>query len=242
MLSAFPAIAGRTPDAGRARAARRARRRVPRRAYRALVWRDAGLRRLLPRVHAGRRARAARRSARARRAGPTAATTSARCARSRGSSPGRRTGRCCRPGTAAAPPSPPPTSTELRAPLPRAAVLPLARRQPRDDAREVEPRGRARVPRARPGRARARSASSARSPPSTSARVAAVLAIVGEERLLERQPGRPPLDRHPQPVRRPDERDPGRAAAPLPRRRRERAAAADAARSPGSRRRCATRE
>ena len=40
------------------------------------------------------------------------------------------------------------------------------------------------------------------------------------------QPGRPPLDRDPEPVRRPDERDPGRAAAPLPRRRRERAAAA----------------
>ena len=45
------------------------------------------IRRLLPRLHAGRRARRCSRSARARRAGPTgAATTSARCARSRGCS------------------------------------------------------------------------------------------------------------------------------------------------------------
>ena len=42
------------------------------------------------------------RSARARRAARTAPTTSSRCGRSRGSSPGRRTGRCCPRGTAAA--------------------------------------------------------------------------------------------------------------------------------------------
>ena len=53
-----------------------------------------------------------------------------------------------------------------------------------------------------------------------------MLAIVGEERLLERSPVAAPLDRDPQPLRRPDERDPGRAAAPLPRRRRGGAAAA----------------
>ncbi len=37
--------------------------------------------------------------------------------------------------------------------LPRLAVLPLARREPRDDAREVEPRDRLRLPRARGRRA-----------------------------------------------------------------------------------------
>ena len=42
----------------------------------------------------------------------------------------------------------------LAPPPSRAAVLPHARRQPRDDARQVEPRGGARVSRARAGRAR----------------------------------------------------------------------------------------
>ena len=110
VLSAFPAIAGRTPDADE----------------RALLDElAAALRGAVPRARLAdarasstssapsRRSTSWRcsRSARARRAGPTAATTSARCARSRGSSRGRRTGRCCRPGTAAAPRSPTPTST-----------------------------------------------------------------------------------------------------------------------------------
>ena len=47
--------------------------------------------------------------------------------------------------------------------------------------------------------------------------VAAVLRSSSEDAAARAPPGRPPLDRHPQPVRRPDERDPGRAAAPLPR-------------------------
>ena len=55
------------------------------------------------------------------------------------------------------------------------------------------------------------------------------------------QPGRPPLDRDPEPLRRPDERDPGRAPAPLPRRRRGARGCRSAARSPASPPRCATR-
>ena len=69
---------------------------------------------VLPPVHADRRARAARARLAARRAGPTAGTTSPRCARSRGCSRGRRTGACCRRGTAAARRSPPSSTPELR--------------------------------------------------------------------------------------------------------------------------------
>ena len=87
----------RRPRAGRrrARAARRARRRSPRRAYRVARLGDA--RASSTSSARSRRSTSSRcsRSARGRRAGPRAATTSARCARSRGSSPGRRTGRCC---------------------------------------------------------------------------------------------------------------------------------------------------
>ena len=54
--------------------------------------------------------------------------------------------------------------------------------------------------------------------------VAAVLAIVGRGAPARAQPRRSPLDRDPEPLRRPDERDPGRAPAPLPGGRRERAA------------------
>ena len=50
------------------------------------------------------------------------------------------------------------------------AVLPLARREPRDDAREVEPRHRSGLPRAGGPRPRPTSASSRRSPPSTRGR------------------------------------------------------------------------
>jgi phosphoenolpyruvate carboxylase len=67
--------------------------------------------------------------------------------------------------------------------LRRAAVLPLARRQPRDDAREVEPRGRARLPRARRRRLAVRAIASEHA-----RTVDAVLAASGVGELLERQP------------------------------------------------------
>ena len=54
-------------------------------------------------------------------------------------------------------------------PLPRVAVLPRARREPRDDAREVELRDRRRLPRRSCRRAPTASASGTRSPPSTGA-------------------------------------------------------------------------
>ena len=58
------------------------------------------LRAVLPRLHARRRARRCWRWARARRGGPRATPTWPGCARSRGSSRGRRRARCCPPGTA----------------------------------------------------------------------------------------------------------------------------------------------
>ena len=95
---------------GRARAARRAGRAAPR----SCTASSSGRRRASSTSSAPSRPSTSWgcwRSARARRGGRRAATTSARCARSRGSSPGRRTARCCRPGTAAAPRSRTPTST-----------------------------------------------------------------------------------------------------------------------------------
>ncbi len=59
VLSAFPEIVGRAPDAGRAGAARPALAASPSGLPLARLG-EPGLRRLLPRVHAGRRARAAR--------------------------------------------------------------------------------------------------------------------------------------------------------------------------------------
>ena len=113
--------------------------------------------RVLPLVHAGRRARAAldrvapgvapRRDRRA--------ASSRRSARSRGSSPGRRTAASSPPGTAAARRSP--TAIDRRVarrappPLPRLAVLPHVRREPRDDACEVVDRDRARLSPSRSG-------------------------------------------------------------------------------------------
>ena len=104
---------------------------------------------VLPRLHAGRRAGAAATSARAPRAGPRAPATSRRCARSRGCSRGRRTAACSRPGTAAGRAFADAGSRRAARPLPRVGVLPHACPEPRDDAREVEHRDRARVPRAR---------------------------------------------------------------------------------------------
>ncbi len=97
----------------------------------------------------------------------------------------------------------------------------------------------ARVPRARPGRARAGA---------FFGRIAAEHERDAAGRARDPRAGAParaqpdpaPLDRHPQPLRRPDERDPGRAAAPLPRRRRERPPAARPRDRRASRPRCAT--
>ena len=79
-----------------------------------------------------------------------------------------------------------------RAPRPvrGAAVLPHGRRQPGDDAREVEPRGRARLPRARARIPTLRNAMFARSNASTSWPSRRVLAAVGR-----RAAARPPADR-----------------------------------------------
>ena len=112
---------------------------------------------------------------------------------------------------------------ELRRPLSRLGILPHARQQPRDDAREVEHGDRARVPRARRRRpAVGADRRGARAHRRRSAR----------DRRGGRAP-RPPSSRAAlgapaEPVRRPDERDPGGAAPPLPRRRRGGRAAAAA--------------
>ena len=72
-------------------------------------------------------------------------------------------------------------------PLPRVAVLPLARGEPRDDAREVEPRHRRGVPRARrPGPDRERLFEAIASEHERT--VSAVLSIVGTPELLDRHP------------------------------------------------------
>ena len=101
------------------------------------------------------------------------------------------------------------------------ALLPRRRRQPRDDAREVEPLDRPRLPvaRSRSGalrrdRARARTRR-ARRPRSDRRREPARAAA---------DPA--PLDRSPEPVRRSDERRAGRVAPASPRRRRDGAASA----------------
>ncbi len=101
--------------------------------------------------------------------------------------------------------------------LPRLGVLPLARRQPRDDPREVEPRDRGGLPRARPSRGRPRSplCSDPRGARADGEHGARDRGGAGPPRP---PPGPPALDPAPEPVRRPHERDPGRAPAPVPRR------------------------
>ncbi len=117
------------------------------------------------------------------------------------------------------------SAARAAAALPLVRVLPVARREPRDDAREVEPGDRPQLSLAGPGGGRPR-------------------AVVRRDRIRARADGgggpadrrggcaaRPPacsptVDRPAQPVRGPDERDPGRAARALPpgpRRRRARA-------------------
>ena len=71
-----------------------------------------GVPRVLPPLHADRRARAARDRLAARAAAREAAASCPGCAPFRGSSPGRRTAACCPPGTASAPRS-------ARSPTPR---------------------------------------------------------------------------------------------------------------------------
>ena len=83
---------------------------VSRAAYRSFVWEDERFVAVLPGVHAGRRAVAARDRVAPRAAARTTPTTSRRCARSRGCSRGRRTACCCRRGSAAAPRSPKPAT------------------------------------------------------------------------------------------------------------------------------------
>ena len=97
-------------------------------------------------------------------------------------------------------------------PLPRLGLLPLARREPGDDAGQVEPRDRGRLPRPRRGREPVRAIREEHE-----RTVAAVLEIVEARELLDRHPVDPALDPPAQPVRRPDERDPGRAPPPLAR-------------------------
>ncbi len=226
MLSAFPEIVGPGAGPARARAPRPARRPVRARSTASLVWETPTGSSTSSAPSPRSTSSSCSRSARARPGGPTASTTSARCGRSPGSSAGRRTGRSCRPGTAAGPRSPPPTSAScarLYAELPffRSLIdnleMTLAKSslEVAREYLELVPAelGAERVLRGHRRGARART-------------VEAVLAIVGEERAARAQPRRPPLDRDPEPLRRPDERDPGRAAPPLPRRRRERAAAA----------------
>ena len=124
------------------------------------------LRRLLPRVHAGRRARAAQHRLAPGPSPGGRGVPRARCARSRGCSRGRRTAASCRRGTAAARRSGERPSGGAAPALPRLAVLPHARAEPRDDAREVEHGDRARLPLAR----RRRPACGSRSRPSTRGR------------------------------------------------------------------------
>ena len=105
LLATYPERAAAPPVRGRPCDARRARRRVARGLPRVRLG-PPRLRRVLPRVHAGRRALAAR-----DRVAPGAAARRrrlplARYARSPGSSRGRRTGCCCRRGSAVAPRSP----------------------------------------------------------------------------------------------------------------------------------------
>ena len=83
-------------------------------AYRAFVWDDDRLRRVLPRLHAGGRARAARDRVAPGAAAERQPTTSPRCARSRGCSRGRRIASCCPRGSAAASRSPSSAQTALR--------------------------------------------------------------------------------------------------------------------------------
>ncbi len=145
------------PGAGelmdRGRAAGRARR------SRDLVHREPAFPAVLPR--ASRRSTNSRcsRSARDPRGGPARSARTRRCGRSRGSSRGRRTAACCPPGTAcgsglARRRRPPGRPARAAPPVPRLAVLPLDRRERRDEPGQVEPLDRPPVSRPRAGRRR----------------------------------------------------------------------------------------
>ena len=181
-------------------------------AYRELVE-DPAARRVLPRVHAGGRARVAQ-----HRLAPVAAPRRRRVPRVAARDPvGVRVD---------AEPLPPAGVVRLRRrvrgcghrraarsvrPL---AVLPHARAEPRDDAGEVEHGDRCRVPRAR-GRAEPVGADRRRARAHRRCRAR----DRRDEGAARPASGRAALDRPAESVRRPDQRDPGLAPAPLPRRR-----------------------
>ena len=98
-LSRAPARRRRATTSGSCSTGMAASRHVTRTAR--FVWENDALRRVLPGVHAGRRAGDAARSPPGRRGGRTTPTTSRRCGRSRGCSRGRRTACCCRRGSVA---------------------------------------------------------------------------------------------------------------------------------------------
>ena len=126
----------------------------------------------------------------ARRGDPRAPTSSGHCAQFRGCSPGPRTGRSCLPGSGAARRSAA-SSRRVRSTrfggFTHACRSSLTRGHTRDDAREVEPRDRLAVRRARPGRARAR-ALYAEIASEHERTVDAVLQTLEARTLLERQP------------------------------------------------------
>ena len=148
---------------------------------------------VLPQLHAGRRARAARdrlaarlaaggggsRRARGAARDPVGVRVDAEPLPAAGLVRLRRRVRRVRPRRRAA--------RLAAAPLPRVAVLPRARREPRDDAREVEPRDRGRLPRPRAAERRSRPLWS-RLAEEHRRTVDAVLAIVEAEALLDRHP------------------------------------------------------
>ena len=212
LLSAFPEVRGAAPPDGARElleGCRDARRSVPR-------ARLGG--RWLRRTSSARSRRSTSsrcsRSDPGRRAGRPATTTSRRSARSRGCSRGRRTAACSRPGTDAARAFAAVSMRRAAPPLPRVGVLPVARREPRDDTGEVEPRHR------RGYLDLVRTSASLFDDDRRRAR--AHRRRRAANRRCEGAPRSPPrratVDQAAEPVRRCDERHPGRASAPLPRR------------------------
>ena len=169
--------------------------------------------------------------------------SSRRCARSRGCSPGRRTAACCRPGTARHAPLARPTATVCARCAGSTATgrssarcvenleMTLAKSSLRDRARATSRSCPTRPSRSAVRRDRRGARADGRGGARRSSRPTSC--STGTRRAA--------LDPAAQPVRRSDERDPGRAArAPAAAATRQRAAARCCARSPGSRRRCAT--
>ena len=234
LLTAFPEIAGlEPPNAGARDTMDELADRRPADLPSARLGRP-GLPCLLPQLHAGRRAGAAR-----DRLAPRLAAGGGGHRRARGAA--------CDPVGVRLDAEPLPAAGVVRLrrglprlrprgraahlaapPLRRVAVLPRARREPRDDARQVELRDRRGVYVRSSRRAPSRAVLGRARPPSTSG---PCRRGAGDRRgpgAARPPPGRAALDQAAQPVRRPDERDPGRAAARLARRRRGSAPAAAA--------------